>query len=138
MTCRPPYPLVALLWFILSPQDVLGQQAIVSLPSADVTPRGEFFVMQESQVRTWSPKPYWNTTNFWCFGLGYHTELAITTLNIGIPHNPSASLANGFKTALPVLTEELPRADINRSYAPRAKCLGTLGFARKVRMASRT
>ncbi|MCS6899457.1 MAG: hypothetical protein NZX77_06765, partial [Polyangiaceae bacterium] len=24
-----------------------------------------------------------------------------------------------------------------RSYAPRAKCLGTLGFARKVRMASR-
>ncbi|MCS6901405.1 MAG: SAM-dependent methyltransferase, partial [Polyangiaceae bacterium] len=28
--------------------------------------------------------------------------------------------------------------DIFRSYAPRAKCLGTLGFARKVRMASRT
>ncbi|MDW8250795.1 MAG: hypothetical protein RMJ98_15975, partial [Myxococcales bacterium] len=26
----------------------------------------------------------------------------------------------------------------DRSYAPRAKCLGTLGFARKVRMASRT
>ncbi|MCS6902074.1 MAG: hypothetical protein NZX77_20210, partial [Polyangiaceae bacterium] len=29
-------------------------------------------------------------------------------------------------------------AGIVRSYAPRAKCLGTLGFARKVRMASRT
>ncbi len=103
-----PWCLVSLL----SPVTAFGQQAIVSLPSADVTPRGEFFVMQESQVRAWSPKPYWNTTHFWCFGLGYHAELAVTMLNVGVPSNPSASLANGFKVALPILTDELPRAEI--------------------------
>ncbi len=37
-----------------------------------------------------------------------------------------------------VIPASLSGHDISRSYAPRAKCLGTLGFARKVRMASRT
>jgi hypothetical protein len=90
-----------------------AQQAIVSMPSADVTPKGALFVMQESQVRAWGPKPYWNTTTFYCFGLGYHTEIATTLFNLGVPSNGNVTVAEGFKTAVPILEREAKELDLH-------------------------
>lgn len=90
-----------------------AQQAIVSMPSADVTPKGELFVMQESQVRPWGPKPYWNTTNFYCFGLGSHTEIATTLFNAGVPGTGNVTVAEGFKSAVPILEREAKSLDLH-------------------------
>jgi hypothetical protein len=89
-----------------------AQQAIVSLPSPDVTPAKKIFLMQESQVRGWEPGPYWNTTNFYCFGLDGTTELAVTTFNLGVPETGNASVANGFKSVFPVLPSVLGPLEI--------------------------
>lgn len=90
------------------PRSAQAQQAIVSLPSADVTEEGRAFVMHETQLRPWS-KPYWNTTHFFTYGLGRHTELAITFFNLGIPETRNTSMALGFKSAFPLLDEERSR-----------------------------
>ncbi|MBL8608903.1 MAG: hypothetical protein JNL38_16375 [Myxococcales bacterium] len=82
------------------------------MPSADVTPKGELFVMQESQVRFWQPKPYWNSTHFYCFGVDGTTEIALTLFNVGVPSTGNATLANGAKTVVPVLAGALPDAEI--------------------------
>ena len=39
------------------PTPVRAQQAIVTMPSADITDRGIAFAMKESQLRVWGPKP---------------------------------------------------------------------------------
>lgn len=80
-----------------------AQQAIVNLPSADVTPRGKFFLMHETQVRNWNPGRYWLGTNFFCYGVGANTELAITTYAEGRPKSPEASVGFGFKTSQPLV-----------------------------------
>lgn len=82
----------------------LAQQAIVSLPSADVTEKGRAFVMHETQLRPWS-KASWNTTHFFTYGLGLHTELAVTFFNLGIPQTGNATMALGFKSVLPLIDE---------------------------------
>jgi hypothetical protein len=58
--------------------------------------------MHESQARPFSPKPYWNTTNFFCYGLGYHAELAVTTFNLGTPYDGRGSVAFGYKALTPL------------------------------------
>ncbi|MBL8956390.1 MAG: hypothetical protein JNK82_36790 [Myxococcaceae bacterium] len=89
----------------LLPAAGAAQQAIVSLPSADQTPRGEVFFMHETQARPWGPKPYWNTTHFLTYGLTDDVELAATLFNAGWPSSSDASLALGYKgnLALPGL-----------------------------------
>jgi hypothetical protein len=65
--------------------NVTAQQAIVNLPSADITPKGKHFIMHETQWRPWNPGRYWYATNFYCYGIGKNTELAVTTYNSGTP-----------------------------------------------------
>lgn len=89
-----------------------GQQAIVTLPSADITDKRTFFAMKESQLRFWGAEPMWNATFFLTYGIGYHTELAATFFNIGVPSTGSASLAVGPKSALPILDDKLPWLDL--------------------------
>ncbi len=58
-----------------------AQQAIVTMPSADVTGPRQLFFMHESQVRVWGDRPYWAGTYFLTYGLGYGTELAATVFD---------------------------------------------------------
>lgn len=85
-----------------------GQQAIVTLPSADITDKRTLFAMKESQLRLWGDEPMWNATFFLTYGIGYHTELAATFFNIGVPSTDHASLAVGSKSALPLFADKLP------------------------------
>lgn len=72
------------VWLVDAPS-AMGQQAIVTLPSADLTDKGTLFAMKESQLRAWGREPMWNATFFLTYGIGYHTELAATFYNIGVP-----------------------------------------------------
>jgi hypothetical protein len=86
-----------------------AQQAIVNMPSADITPSGRFFAMHESVLRPWRPNRYWYGTNFFCYGVGHHTELALTTWNVGIssPRTSNETVGLGFKSSLPVFGKAL-------------------------------
>lgn len=81
-------------------QPVSAQQAIVNLPSADITPAGKNFVMHETQLRPYEPNPFWKATNFYCYGAGHHTELCLTTYNMGTPWSKTTNVGLGFKTGL--------------------------------------
>ena len=74
-------PLHALIVFAglseANPGFARAQQAIISLPSADITPGRKLFGMVESQFRPVAPKPYYNSTTFFCFGLDGVVDLRI-------------------------------------------------------------
>lgn len=89
-----------------------AQQAIINLPSADLTPKGQYFVMNESFLRPWQPDASWKTTNFFTYGLSEKTELAVTTFNAGLPKTDSLTVAFGFKSVLPLLKERFPHREI--------------------------
>jgi hypothetical protein len=82
-----------------------AQQAIINMPSADITPVGRNFAMHEMQFNAWSgEKNYWYGTNFYCKGVGFNTEIALTTYNSGFPGtNTNENVGAGFKTTLPLL-----------------------------------
>ncbi len=98
-------------WLLDSPS-AMGQQAIVTLPSADLTDKGTLFAMNESQLRAWGREPMWNATFFLTYGLGYHTELAATFYNIGVPPTGQASLSLGSKSVVPIFADRLPWLDL--------------------------
>jgi hypothetical protein len=102
-------------------QQARAQQAIVSLPSADVTPRGKMFLMQESQIRPRAPYRYLNTTNFFCLGVGAGVELAVTTFNIGFPKGNNRSIAAGAKVVSDLWAEEVPGLELKLT-------TGAMGF----------
>lgn len=79
-----------------------AQQAIVNMPSADITPKGQSFFMHETQWRPWGSGSYWYGTNFFTHGIGKNTELAITTYNAGTPAAPNQNVGFGFKSAVPL------------------------------------
>ncbi len=86
-------------------REVLGQQAIVNMPSADITPRGQVFLMHEMQTRFREPGRFWLGTNFLAVGVGRNTELAVTTYNHGWPHAPNAAIGVGFKSGIPLFEQ---------------------------------
>ena len=94
------------------PEFLPGQQTIINVPSVDQTPRGRFFALHETQLRTWNPKPYWVSTNFPTYSLTDRIELAATIYNIGVPNKPYQAVALGWKTAQPVLRSQLPGWEI--------------------------
>ncbi len=106
---RRALPLLVALVGALAPTSASAQQAIVSLPSADLTPRRKLFGMVESQFRPVGPKPYYNSTSFFCFGLDDTTELAVSLYNAGAPATGNATVANGFKSVFPLFRGELDR-----------------------------
>jgi hypothetical protein len=93
-----------------------AQQAIVTMPSADITDRRVVFAMKESQLRLWGPEPMWNATFFVTYGLGFHTELAATFFNLGVPATGQASSALGYKTSLPLFAERLPSLELKLTF----------------------
>lgn len=92
-----------------------AQQAIVTLPSADITPTGKLFFMHETQARAWSDAPYWSGTYFTTYGLTPGFELAATVFDVGVygggkVGNPS--LALGGKGRLELFEGALPALDL--------------------------
>ncbi len=87
---------------LVASRSARAQQAIVSLPSADITPERKLFGMVESQFRPVGAKPYYNSTTFFCFGLDGYTELALSLYNFGAPYTQNVTVANGFKSVIPL------------------------------------
>jgi hypothetical protein len=90
----------------------LAQQTIFNVPSADVTPKGQVYLETESQFRPWKPGRFWLGTHYAAVGVGHHTELDVTLLNVSSPDSGSTALGLGFKTAIPLLQKRLPRQDL--------------------------
>jgi hypothetical protein len=82
---------------------VHAQQAIINLPSADITPQGRHFVMHESALKYRSPNDDWATTHFYTYGLGRRTEFTTTVYNLERPAMRNLSVGMGLKTAQPLL-----------------------------------
>ncbi|MCU0635282.1 MAG: hypothetical protein MUE41_10450 [Gemmatimonadaceae bacterium] len=80
-----------------------AQQAIINLPSADITPQGRHFLMHESALKYRSPNDDWATTHFYTYGLGRRTEFTTTVYNLERPAMRNLSVGMGLKTAQPVL-----------------------------------
>jgi hypothetical protein len=100
----------------LAPSAAHAQQAVIQLPSADITPERQFFFMHESQLRVWGAQPFWSGTYFLTFGLGHHTELAATVFDLGVntegtPGN--TALALGFKSVIPLFRREAPTLELS-------------------------
>jgi hypothetical protein len=88
-----------------------GQQAIVNMPSADITPKGKHFLMHETQARAWGPGRSWSGTNFYAYGVGRSTELAVTSYNGGTPLARTFSTGVGFKSAPQFWKESRPELE---------------------------
>lgn len=82
-----------------------GQQTIVNVPSDALTPRGQVFLMHETQLAWSSSKPNYNSTNFFAYGLNEQTELAITLYNVDEFGSDALALGMGFKTVRELETE---------------------------------
>ncbi len=98
--------------FFLTSFSVFAQPAIVNMPSADITPKGKNFFMHETQVRAWNPKPYWYGTHFYTRGIGYATELAVTSYNLGSPAVPNFNTGIGFKSSPQIFKKQLPNREL--------------------------
>jgi hypothetical protein len=98
------------------PSSAHAQQAVVQLPSADLTPERQFFFMHESQLRLWGSQPFWSGTYFLTFGLGHHTELAATVFDLGVNTEGTTgntALALGFKSVIPLFRREAPALEFS-------------------------
>jgi hypothetical protein len=93
-----------------------AQQAIVNLPSADITPKGQHFLMHEMQTRPFGDNRFWYGTNFYCYGVGKNTELAVTTYNSGTPQALNENVGVGFKTAVPLFAGSHPNREIKWTF----------------------
>lgn len=79
----------------------LGQSVIISVPSTDITPKGELMIAHESQFNRFSGgKNYWNSFTFGTYGIGKNTELAATLYGVGRPASGNNALGVGLKQRL--------------------------------------
>ncbi len=85
-----------------------AQQTIINVPSDALTPKGQGFVLHESQFAPGSEDAIYTTTNFLTYGLFEHTELAATLYSIDNAGSSLGSLGLGFKTTLDILRGRVP------------------------------
>lgn len=90
-----------------------AQQTIFNVPSADVTPKGHFFMLQEAQFNGSNPGAFFNGTTFTDYGIGHNTEVGVTLFNVGAPATQNISMGVGFKSAIPIpgLKEKFPERE---------------------------
>jgi hypothetical protein len=115
----PPHPhsmrhhcLSIIVFASLSSTVAPAQQAIINMPSADITPKGKHFVMHETQTRAWAPDRFWYGTNFYCYGVGKSTELTVTNWNGGFPATANWATGVGFKSSPRLFQESLPHSEV--------------------------
>jgi len=110
------YVLLLVLVHCVCPTVVQAVSLIVGIPSSETTHEDEVWLTQESQLSPWSPKSSLNNFSFLTYGVGKRTELSMALTSLALPKTDNASLALGFKSWLPVLSEELPHHDIRLTY----------------------
>lgn len=106
---------VSAIWLVLS-SVAFGQQTIVNVPSDALTPRGQVFLMHETQLSWGSKTPDFNTTNFFAYGWNEQTELAITLYNVDEFGSDAMALGVGFKTAKELSAEWFEEFDPKWTY----------------------
>jgi predicted small lipoprotein YifL len=132
---RKPLHACVRIALTLLPLTACGQQAIVNMPSADITPAGKNFYMHESQWRQWNPGRYWLGTNFYCRGVGHATELTATNWNAGSPAVPNVATGVGFKSSPQFFAERYPNEEIKVTVGQklvmnhRAQGLGSFSYS---------
>lgn len=84
----------ALLTVLLFSIPCWSQQAIVNLPSADITPEGRHFLMNESFIGS----KEWSSVNFYTYGVGNDTEFCATLYDLASPPRRSFAAALGYKS----------------------------------------
>ncbi len=90
-----------ILFFSLLAAQAAAQSVIISVPSVDITPRGEVMVAHESQVNRFSGgRNYWNSFTFGTVGLGGGAEFAATLYGVGRPASGNVALGAGLKQRL--------------------------------------
>ncbi len=89
-----------------------AQQTIINMPSADLTPKDRYFILNESFLRSGNQDSEWKTTNFFTYGLSNNTELAITSFNAGLPKTDNLTVAYGFKSVFPVFNKRFPAREL--------------------------
>ncbi len=77
---------------------VLAQQTIFNVPSADITEKGKIFVQHESQFSD----DFGLFTNYGAYGIGKYTELDLTLFGVSTNNINNEVLGLGFKTTLPL------------------------------------
>lgn len=97
-----------------------AQQAIINMPSADITPKGRHFIMHETQLRAWQPGRAWAGTNFYAYGAGRSTELAVTSYNAGRPLEPNFATGVGFKSSPRFWARSRPRLQARLTFGQMA------------------
>lgn len=89
-----------------------AQQTIFNVPSGDVTPKGSLFLQHESQFRPWEPDAFWAGTHYAAYGIGHHTELDATLINLSAPSSHNIAVMPGLKSAIPIFTQDLPQREL--------------------------
>lgn len=82
-----------------------AQSLIVGIPSADITEKGHLVIAHESQGILARDKG-WNSFTFGTYGIGRHTELAVSKYGLAHPASGNLSLGAGFKTTIPIVQNE--------------------------------
>jgi hypothetical protein len=110
---------VSVVILVVGNHTARAQSLIVGVPSAEVTPKSHLLLAHESQLNWWSQlnergerTTAWNSFNFGCYGLSENIELCLTSFNIASPASRNVSIAAGFKTVLPLFTNELPEWEV--------------------------
>lgn len=96
-------------------QSLKAQQAIINLPSADITPKNKLFVMNESFVRMWGDDNHWTGNNFLIYGVNKNLELSIANYNLKSSDMNNLSLAFGGKYSQLLKSELKTFTDIKLS-----------------------
>lgn len=99
--------------FCLTNVKTLAMQTIFNVPSADVTPKGKVYLLEEAQFRGWNPDAFYVGTTFTTLGIGHNTEIDATLFNVGAPATQNISMGVGFKSAIPIpgLKEKFPERE---------------------------
>ncbi|MCU0626079.1 MAG: hypothetical protein MUF21_06270, partial [Gemmatimonadaceae bacterium] len=83
--CRAPHAVRAALLVVAVAAPLSAQSLIVGIPNAEVTRPGKWFGTHESQFAATDPRDGWNSFTFLTYGVGAHTELAVSYLNLASP-----------------------------------------------------
>ncbi|HSA06837.1 MAG TPA: hypothetical protein P5556_06635 [Candidatus Gastranaerophilales bacterium] len=90
----------------------LAQQTIFNAPSAEVAQKGRIFTQGEFQFRPWKPGRFMLNTDYFAVGIGHNTELDMTLFNVQSPASNNITLGTGFKSAIPLFKEKLPKTEL--------------------------
>ena len=93
-----------------------AQQTIFNVPSADITEPSKFFFQHQSTVRAVNPGRSWVQTDALGYGVGFNTEADVTVTNISLPTGHNEVIGVGFKTALPLFSEEAKAEEFRATF----------------------